>query len=198
MLKIKQLPINTTHISGPVLLLILTVFCYFFNENFSQYFVYNRPLIIEHQYWRLITAHIFHTNYAHLLLNALAVILLWLIHGHYYSLFQYLSLTLISALIISISIFIFDPEMLQYVGLSGVLHALFVWGALKDITAKEKTGYLLLIGVIVKIAHEQFFGASEDIASLINASVAINAHLSGALVGLGYYFIPKIGKKFIH
>ncbi len=192
MLKIKQLPLNTSHIAGPALLLILTIFCYLFNENISQYFVYHRTLIMNHQYWRLISAHIFHTNDAHLLLNALALVLLWSIHGQYYSLKQYLALFVFSALTISCGIFIFDPKMLEYVGLSGVLHALFVWGACKDIASQEKTGYLLLIGATVKIAHEQFFGASAEIADLIDANVAINAHLFGAIAGLFYYFTAVI------
>ena len=53
-----------------------------------------------------------------------------------------------------------------------------------DINAKDKTGYLLFLGVWLKIAHEQFYGASTDVSNLIEASVAVNAHLWGALGGL--------------
>ena len=53
-----------------------------------------------------------------------------------------------------------------------------------DIRHKEKTGYLLFIGVWLKIIHEQFFGPSDDIAELIGANVAIDAHLWGAIGGL--------------
>jgi membrane associated rhomboid family serine protease len=52
-----------------------------------------------------------------------------------------------------------------------------------DIKAKDKTGYLLLLGLLVKVAHEQFYGASTDGIDLIDASVAINAHLWGAVGG---------------
>jgi membrane associated rhomboid family serine protease len=38
--------------------------------------------------------------------------------------------------------------------------------------------------VILKVSHEQYFGASQEIADLINASVAIDAHLFGSLSGL--------------
>ena len=41
--------------------------------------------------------------------------------------------------------------MKSYVGLSGALHGLFTWGALKDISSKTKGGWLLLIGVWLKI-----------------------------------------------
>ncbi|MEP7766379.1 hypothetical protein, partial [Sanguibacter sp. 26GB23] len=47
-----------------------------------------------------------------------------------------------------------------------------------------KTGWLLLIGILIKVGHEQIFGASQDIADLINATVAIDAHLFGTISGL--------------
>ncbi len=53
-----------------------------------------------------------------------------------------------------------------------------------DIRWGDKTGYLLFFGVWLKIAHEQYYGASTEVASLINANVAIDAHLWGALGGL--------------
>ena len=91
---------------------------------------------------------------------------------------------MISTIICSVGIHWFSPDIKQYVGLSGVLHGLFIWGAIEDIKAKDRTGYLLLLGVILKIAHEQYYGASEDVADLIGANVAINAHLWGAIGGV--------------
>ena len=58
------------------------------------------------------------------------------------------------------------------------------WGALMDIKHKEKTGYLLLIGLMAKIIHEQIYGASADVERLIGAGVATDAHLYGAIGGL--------------
>ena len=103
---------------------------------------------------------------------------------------------MVSAIICSIGIHWFSPDIEQYVGLSGVLHGIFIWGAIEDIKAKERTGYLLLVGVILKIAHEQYYGASEDVASLIGASVAINAHLWGAIGGVIAVMILFMIKSF--
>ena len=61
---------------------------------------------------------------------------------------------------------------------------IFVFGAIMDINVKDKTGYLLFIGVWLKIAHEQIYGASTDVSDLIEASVAVDAHLWGAIGGL--------------
>ena len=89
-------------------------------------------------------------------------------------------------------IYYFDPTLMQYVGLSGVLHGVFVFGAVMDINAKDKTGYLLFLGIWLKIAHEQFYGASTDVSNLIEASVAVNAHLWGALGGLLFSVIYMV------
>ncbi|WP_206486343.1 rhombosortase [Thalassotalea sp. G2M2-11] len=189
MLQIKSLPTKSSAYAGPLILLVLALGCHVFNDQFSQLFIYQRNTIEQFQLWRLLTGHLFHTNNVHLLLNGAAIILLWSIHGQYYSLTQYLTLLLFSALMISGAIFIFDPQMEEYVGLSGVLHSLFIWGALQDIKAKEKTGYLLLAGVLLKVAHEQYFGASKEVAALINANVAIDAHLWGVIAGICYFFV---------
>jgi membrane associated rhomboid family serine protease len=58
-----------------------------------------------------------------------------------------------------------------------------------DIKTKDKTGYLLFSGVWLKIAYEQFYGASSEVSDLINASVAINAHLWGAVGGLVFTIV---------
>lgn len=196
MFQLKSFPTENNHLLGPLLIITLAVICFVFNGPLDEFFIYHRTDINEQQYWRLITGHLFHTNYAHLLLNTLAIILLWALHGQYYSKTNYLSLCLFSALLISVCIYLFDPTMEKYVGLSGVLHALFAWGALKDIENKDKTGFLLLLGIILKVSHEQVYGASEDVASLINADVAIDAHLWGMVAGFIYYFSDKILNRF--
>ena len=195
MFQLKKLPIQTPHFIAPLILLVVALSCFLFNSQISELFIYNRSLIADHQYWRLLTGHVFHTNYAHFLLNTLAIILLWALHGQFYSTRQYCLLFIFSSLVISLAIFIFTPEMTNYVGLSGVLHALFIWGALKDIEHKDKTGYLLLLGAIVKIVHEQLYGPSEEISQLIHANVAIDAHLWGAFAGLVFYSFTRLSNK---
>jgi len=169
-----------------IVLLSIIVFIgeYFLGELFTNTLVYNRVLISEGEIWRLFSGHILHTNGYHLLLNLAAIFMLWALHGRFYSLKNYTVLFLFCSVTTSIGLYYFDPTLNQYVGLSGVLHGVFVFGALMDIRAKDKTGYLLFIGVWLKIAHEQFYGASTDVSNLIDASVAVNAHLFGALGGL--------------
>lgn len=187
-MKLLNLPLSSQH-TLPVCLIALIAIVAFICEqllgySFTHTFVYQQQLIHQGQWWRLFTGHFLHTNGYHLLLNLAALFMLWLLHGRFYHYANYSLLFLATALLTSLGIYYFSPSIQQYVGLSGVLHGIFVFGAIKDIGAKDKTGYLLLLGVFLKVAHEQIYGASTDISSLIAAKVAVDAHLWGALSGL--------------
>ena len=174
----------------PVLAILLLAFvAYAFEDDLLASLIYHRTFILQGEYWRLFTGHIFHTNGNHLLLNLAGLTLLWSLHGQYYQCTRYLLLTLFSALSVSLGLLCFSPELSQYVGLSGILHGIFIWGALTDIQHKLKSGYLLLLGIVLKVSHEQIYGASNDITTLINAKVAIDAHLWGMLAGVCFFFI---------
>jgi len=172
---------------------------YLLGELVTNALVYQRQLIANGEIWRLITGHILHTNGYHLLLNLAALFMLWALHKRFYSIKSYTALFLFCSTATSIGLYYFDPTLIQYVGLSGVLHGVFVFGALMDINAKDKTGYFLFIGVWLKIAHEQFYGASNDVSNLIEASVAVNAHLWGALGGLLFsaVYLYRMHFKFL-
>lgn len=184
MLQLKPLPIKTVQIFGPLVVFALALIALIFDAQISDFLIYNRRLITDGEYWRIISGHLFHSNTNHFTLNVAAVALLWALHGQYYNHKNYLIIFLTSAIVCSLGIYWFSIDIELYVGLSGVLHGFFVWGALMDIKHKEKTGYLLLIGVMAKLVHEQVYGASADVERLIGASVATDAHLYGAIGGL--------------
>ena len=194
-LSLKKFPLSKQHSIMVVVIALLSLIAFIFDNNLSPSLVYHRDLITQGELWRLLTGHIFHTNGYHLLLNLAALLMLWALHGHFYQIKQYSILFLTAALTCSLGLYFFTPSVTQYVGLSGVLHGFFVWGALMDIKNKDKTGYLLLIGVCLKIAHEQFYGASSDVSDLIGASVAIDAHLWGAIGGLLFFVLAMLFSK---
>jgi len=154
-MKINNLPIQKQHSVAVVIVAILVTLAIIFDAQLSHFFVYQRQLIEEGEYWRVFTGHFFHTNTYHYLLNMTALVMLWLLHGQFYSIKNYALLFLVSAFICSLGLYYFDATLIQYVGLSGVLHGIFVFGAIMDIKTKDKTGYLLFIGVWLKIACER-------------------------------------------
>ncbi|MDO6507060.1 rhombosortase [Colwellia sp. 4_MG-2023] len=192
-MKLSSFPFSKQHSLIVLIIAVISIFAFaaefFINDSVTQVFVYHRNLIAQGEIWRLFTGHLLHTNGYHLLLNLAALVMLWALHGRFYTIKNYCALFTFCAFITSMGIYYGSPSLIQYVGLSGVLHGIFVFGAIMDIAAKDKTGYLLFIGVFMKIAHEQIYGASTDVSDLIEASVAVDAHLWGAIGGLVFTVI---------
>jgi rhomboid family GlyGly-CTERM serine protease len=187
-----NLPFQTKHSFAPLLIVLVSIILAITEPMSSNLLAYERTQLDNFQWWRFITGHFLHTNITHLLLNTVGLALLWALHGHYYQTLGYVMQFLTLCLGTAIGLYIFAPQMQWYVGLSGVLHGLFVIGAYYDIQNKFKTGWLMLMGVWLKVIHEQIFGASAAVASLIDANVAVDAHLFGTITGsmvVLYYFL---------
>ena len=194
--KLKHWPLEWHQFLPVMVLLIFAVIAFIFENELINQWVYKRDFIAQGELWRLFSCHLFHTNLNHLLLNLGGLILLWSLHGQYYNVKNYTLLLLVSGGIVSSAIYFYSPQLSQYVGLSGVLHGVFIWGALKDISNKVMSGYLLAIGVILKVIHEQIYGADESVAKLIDATVAIDAHLWGVISGILFFVMGMIIKVF--
>jgi rhomboid family GlyGly-CTERM serine protease len=179
-----NLPLNIQQIIGPLLVALICSALFVFEPITNEWFVYDRSLIEQFEVWRLLSANFLHTNLNHLLLNIAGIALLWGLHGQYYNGFGYLSLIVFCSICCTLLLFLFAAELQWYVGLSGTLHGLFVVGAYLDIEQKMNSGWLLLIGIWIKIGFEQWQGPSAQVANLIDAQVAVDAHLFGAIAGL--------------
>ncbi|WP_217519191.1 rhombosortase [Vibrio metschnikovii] len=132
------------------------------------------------QWWRILTGNFTHTNFAHLGMNLAG---LWVIVFLFMPSIRLLCFAL-AVLSLWVGISIFFSDMTLYVGLSGVLHGLFAYFALQEWLHGRRSSLWLVLGVIAKVAWEQWFGASMMTAELIQARVATEAHLAGALGGL--------------
>ncbi len=133
--------------------------------------------------YSVFTAHLLHTNDFHLWINIFGILVLWLLHGEYMNWSQFALLYIAICSFVSLGLFVYSDTLMSYVGLSGLLHGIFAWGVILDISNKRKTAYILLLGLVIKLIDEQYSGPSEQLADMISANVAINAHLYGAIAG---------------
>ena len=156
--------------------------------------VWQRPLIADGEIWRLVSGNLTHTNWPHMIMNSLGLAIITFIFRRYFTSQRLGLLILTISGFIGISLLLSSMEW--YAGLSGVLHGLFAWGAIQDIKAKDKLGWVLLIGVIAKVLWEQVSGGSASSAELIGARVAVEAHLVGVLGGV-LFSLPQWMKKRI-
>jgi len=162
----------------------------------SELLAYQRVDILNGELWRLFTCNFHHTNFMHLLMNSGGLIVITLLHQQHYKKWTQVIVLSSTGLLLAISLLAADPQLYGYLGLSGALHGLFAWGVIEDIRKGDKTGYLLLAGLIAKLAWEGFMGASQNTEALIGAKVATNSHLFGAIWGLILALsIPKLAHK---
>ena len=179
----------TSSIGGPAILLLVCLLLQFVQSLHPDWFMYERALLAEGQWWRLLSGHLVHTNTAHLMLNGAAIVALWFVFGQNallgrrHPVVAYLGLTALLAVLISLGLWIFYPAVEVYYGLSGVLHGLFCFGALSDLYQRRWSGALLLIGCWAKVAWELAAGPSATTAEMIGAEVAVSSHLLGTIFG---------------
>lgn len=149
----------------------------------AQLFGFYPEKILNGELWRMVTGQLLHTNITHLLLNCGGFLLIWALHGEYYGKRQFSILLLSSLLLVGISLMLF-AEYRHYAGMSAIIHTFIIYGAIQDILNKDKTGWLIVLGVFLKVVYENVYGASESTIEMINANVAVEAHLLGVLAGL--------------
>jgi rhomboid family GlyGly-CTERM serine protease len=90
---------------------------------------------------------------------------------------------------VSIGLYWWHPEVIWYVGLSGVLHGLFVYGAIREIRFYPFSGYVLLLLLAGKLFWEYMNGALPGSEEMTGGRVIVEAHLYGAIAGLAATFI---------
>jgi len=162
---------------------------YLLEPQASQWLAYYHTGIAQFEFWRLITATFCHTNFNHLLMNMLGLVITLLLFIDTFKNKRLFPLIIFNSLFIGLILFFFETELIWYVGFSGVLHGLFSYGAMHDIHQQDRWGYLLGGGVLAKVTYEQYFGAEQSTVALIGAPVLVNAHLYGMLAGILFYLL---------
>lgn len=147
---------------------------------YAKQLSWNRVAIAEGEYWRLLSGQFCHANFTHYAMNMLALaVIYWLFQPHFKQR-RWITRVLFITGLGSISLFFTDYK--DYVGFSGVLHGLIAYGALMDVYKRVPQGWLLLGGLVVKLAGEQL-GLIKGSEALIKMPIAFDAHLYIALCG---------------
>lgn len=138
---------------------------------------------LGHEPWRWLTGHWVHANGMHLILNALALGLLPFILPAP-SRRQWWAWLLLLSIMISASLFFFNPVLQQYVGLSGVLHGLYVATAIAAWPQRSERRWIggVLCALLLKLLIEPHLPHTPT-EKLIGVSVFFVAHQVGAFWG---------------
>ncbi|MBK8163099.1 MAG: rhombosortase [Gammaproteobacteria bacterium] len=168
----------------PLALALLAVAAMIGGQELRPWLRYDRAAILEGEVWRLLSAHIAHLGWKHLAMNLVGLGLIWMLFGRFHTMLEWLAVTLFCMLGASLALLVLQPEVHWYVGLSGVLHGLFVAGALASLAAGYRAELLLLGLLLAKLVWEQMFGALPGSESFAGGTVLVDSHLYGAIAGL--------------
>lgn len=144
---------------------------------------YERVEVATGQWWRLLTANLVHLGWHHLLMNGLALLLLWLLFGRQRSERQWGGVLLASTLGVTGGLWLLDPALQWYVGLSGVLHGIFAAGVVGQWREDRRLALLMGAALLLKIGWEQMTGGAAATAAFVGGAVVVDAHLYGAVSG---------------
>jgi len=168
----------------PLLIATILVMPQIMGDAAFDLFCYDRSAINDGQLWRLLSGHFIHLSWSHLGLNMAGLLLLWLLVRAWVTPKELLLTIFFSGLIISLCLLALNREILQYAGFSGILHGIWVVGALAGISARRGEAYFLMAILISKLAWEQLSGPLPTPVKMSGNFIAVDAHLYGAIAGL--------------
>jgi rhomboid family GlyGly-CTERM serine protease len=150
---------------------------------------YDRVAIGHGALWRLFTGNFVHLNAGHLLEDMAGAVLLWLLFEDVLAGWRMPTLICAGALAVGVGLYLDDPQVDWYVGISGALDTLWAAGSLGLIRRRDRFGWMLAAVLVAKLVYEQTFGALPLSTVSTGGNVIVDAHLygafAGALIGFG-------------
>lgn len=167
----------------PALLALLCIVIAAGGDTLQLPLRYDRDGILSGQWWRIVTCHFTHLGWSHLWLNLAGLALVFVFFGSLLPVRQWLTITVVCAVATGVSLLVFNPEVKWYVGLSGVLHGLFIAGGIADLKARRQEALIFLALLTLKLVWEQTMGPMPGSESAAGGPVLVDAHLYGAVAG---------------
>ena len=137
---------------------------------------YDRGAIAAGGWWRLLTAHLVHLDAHHLILNEMGVVLVWSLFAQDFDAVEWCIIVAAGALAISCGLWWLSPDVIWYVGASGVLHTVMAAGAAQHFLTREWDRWILVLGLCAKLVYERLAIQPEPL-------IVTDAHWYGALAG---------------
>jgi rhomboid family GlyGly-CTERM serine protease len=151
---------------------------------------YDSVAIAAGEWWRLLTGNLVHLGWWHLFLNEMGLLVLVLLCPEVLPWSVWARRLLCLGLGMSFGLYWFVPQAHWYVGMSGVIHGLFLLGLGRQVV---KDRDLIAAGCIAylvgKIGWELYSGVPVSDEEAIGGKVLVESHLYGTLSALLYGLI---------
>jgi len=134
--------------------------------------------------WRLVTGHLTHLGLPHLALNLAGLGLTWFLVAAYLDEKRWWLVAGASIAAMDLGFWFLEPQLVWYVGLSGLLHGLLAAGTLAGLRTGPPEIRILAAVLVAKLAYEQWAGPLPGSEATSGGTVIVDAHAFGALGGL--------------
>ncbi len=176
--------------------LIVSIFAVVFQASgLDATLRYDRQAITDGAWWLLLTGNLVHMGWGHVVLNLAGLWMVWWFFLGEFTDRQWLWIFIVSGLFVTSGLYWFNPHLIWYVGLSGLLHGLFIAGGLKLIRHERGFALTLLAVILAKLTYEQTVGSMPGTSEMSGGPVVVNAHLFGSIGGavafVGLWFVDR-------
>ena len=146
---------------------------------------YNRAAILMGGEWqRLVTGHLYHHDVTHLAWNLAGLALVSWLFVREYSTRQWFAILVASTVAVNLGFLLLEPQLVWYVGFSGVLHGLMAAGLLSWwVGHRDPVTVLVTVLFGLKLAWEHLYGALPFTQETLPIPVVYSAHTYGAVGG---------------
>lgn len=173
----------------PLALMALVLVLGLGGEPVREALRYDAPAIAAGQWWRLLTGNLVHLGGWHLFLNEVGLLVLVLLCPERLSWAVWARRLLFLGLGMSLGLYFFVPQTRWYVGMSGVIHGLFLLGLGRQVMQRDLIAAGCLAYLVGKIGWEMVVGVPVSDETAIGGKVLVESHLYGTLSALLYGLI---------
>lgn len=168
----------------PAIVLLVAVLLALGGEMARQWLRFDREAIDAGELWRLVSGHFAHLGWPHFALNAAGLVLVWYLVGDVFDRLRWILIGTFTVITIDIGLWVFDPALMWYVGLSGLLHGILAAGLVEKLRKPDTEALALVVLLLGKLAFEQFSGPMPGSETTAGGTVVVDSHLFGTLGGV--------------
>lgn len=162
---------------------------------------YDRAAVAAGQWWRLLSGNSVHLGWYHLFVNGAALAILVMLRVERVTPAAAVMRWLCLCVGVTLGLYWGWPALSWYVGLSGVIHGLYVLALLPLAARGDWVARVTVALLFVKLVYEAVSGASVSNEAALGGHVVTEAHLMGALTAVLYIaaagVLKRLSKKFL-
>lgn len=189
---IAEAPLASVRTWGaPLVLMAVLLLLQLLGDAGREALCYDRAQIAAGQWWRLLSGSFVHLGWWHLFLNEMGLAVYVMLCPEPLPAAVWVRRLLVLSLGMSLGLYFFAPQLQTYVGMSGVIHGLFVLGLVPQVRRGDLIALGCLLYLLGKLGWEFFAGVPVSDEQALGGRVVLESHLFGALTALAYGVILR-------